>query len=118
MSAQFVWLLQMMFNIQQWDLDEQIKQTSKQFNWRGGRCWCVMKSQNFRTAQAQPASKNIQVPLHRLLCREGQGKGAQSDAECSLVLEGAIGKDIWALGASGKKTSLSPRELSNFRGAL
>lgn len=53
-----------------------------------------MKSQNFRTAQAQPASKNIQVPLHRLLCREGQGKGAQSDAECSLVLEGAIGKDI------------------------
>jgi len=61
MSAQFVWLLQMMFNIQQRDLDEQIKQTSKQFNWRGGRCWRVMQSQNFRTAQAQPANRNIQI---------------------------------------------------------
>lgn len=56
-----------MFIIQQSDLDEKTKQTNKQFNWRGGRCWCVMQSKNSKTAHTKPASTNIKVSLHRLL---------------------------------------------------
>jgi len=53
-----------------------------------------MQSKNFRTAHVQPASTNIKVPLHRLLYRQGQGKGAQPGTECSMILQGAITKDI------------------------